>query len=192
MNSEIFKGQLRELLSAAGAALITFGIATGAQVEAGSGFVLSVVMLIWAMRSNVGGEKVMSLTRKAFGAVGAMIVVLEILSEDKTLALLAIIGPIVAMLMSFWQHGGKLDFDRLGIFVVGFLALAFFPSCSISDGVQVRGPVTGLTYKQGPDGLMVEADEDTVTWWQEVFWRVQSGEKIGDVLSKGGEVNFDK
>jgi hypothetical protein len=187
MKSEIFKGQLREILNMAGAAFITFGIATGEQVAAGSGLVLSVAVLIWALRENVGREKILSLTRKVFGAVGTMIVVLEVLSPEKTGALIAVVGPLLAMFLSFWQHGGKLDGGKLGLLVVSVLALSFFPSCAISEGLKIRGPVSGLTYAQGPDGIEVTADEETVSWWRELVFRVSSGEKIGDVLRDSGK-----
>jgi hypothetical protein len=183
--SDLVKGQVREILSAAGAAVSAFGFATGAEIEAFSGLILSLVMLAWGLKHKSGAKAVVSLIRKVFGAGGAVLVVLEVLSPEKSLALVALVGPFLAMFSSFWTHGGRVgdvNFVWLGalFFVVGFL-----PGCGVSaePGTDVRGPVSGIRYVTGEDGkLGARVDAITLGQWFLKVTRLAQGEDFKAVI----------
>ena len=105
-----------------------------------------------------------SLVRKVFGAGGAVLVVYEVLSPEKSLALVALVGPFLAMFSSFWTHGGRVgdvNFVWLGAL---FFAVGFLPGCGVP--ADVRGPVSGVRYVTGEDGkLGARVDAITLGEW---------------------------
>lgn len=130
MTREQLQGQVRELVNVAGGALAAFGIFSENQVASIVGLVMSVVMLAWGFRGKDSVEKLMSAIRKAAGAFGAFIVAFEWLEPERATALVAVVGPLFAVLSSNWYHKGKAPSGRFPMIALLFCLVLFLPSCA--------------------------------------------------------------
>jgi ABC-type multidrug transport system fused ATPase/permease subunit len=145
MTREQFSGQVRELLNVTGAAVAAWGLYSGNQIEAISGVLLSVVMLAWGFRNKDSVDMLMSLIRKVAGALGAAMVTFELLDEEKATAMLAVLGPLFAIVSSHWHHTGKMPGGggKLPVVILAFGLVFFLPSCTVTLD-ESGNPVFGI------------------------------------------------
>ena len=170
MKKEQLLGLIREILTAVGAGLVTFGVqAPQVVIESVIGALMVLAGIGWALYANEGTQTIFTLFRKLLSAGGGVAVAFGLMTPEKVEALLGALGPIIALVWSIHSKGGTLPPITSAIML--FLALGSFglTSCAIEltpDGC-VLGTYSksGYNYKAGPcmgeDG---EIDRARIQW----------------------------
>lgn len=97
---------LRELLTAASCALVTYGIGSVSIWEETTGGIMALVMLIWGIRANTGKEQWLSMARKTLSAVGGVLVATGASTPDKVEVLLGVASSSLAVVWSIFKLPG--------------------------------------------------------------------------------------
>lgn len=141
-------GLLRELLTAASAALIAYGIGTAGLWAEVTGGIVAIVMIVWGWRSNAGWEVIASSLRKALSAAAGVCVMTGVLAPDKAEVLLGVALQFVSFAWSIWGKGGDSSTPPPAVPLLFLLAACSFllPSCGeypLTGSVMLRDPATG-------------------------------------------------
>jgi hypothetical protein len=182
-------GLLRELLTAASAALIAYGIGTSGLWEEISGGIVAIVMLIWGIRSNAGWEALSSSLRKALSAAAGVLVMTGVLAPDKAEVLLGLALQFVSFGWSLWGKGGDSATPPAVPLLALLAALSFLlPSCTGVDGLgSVVGSVTVIDPTTGAKGGLTYEKGKPVTASLKAPLKNESGETIGYVDLKSSK-----
>ena len=141
-------GLLRELLAAAGAALVVYGFGTESLWQEVAGGILAGVCLIFGILHNTGAEAWYSLARKVISAIAGVLVVTGTIQPDKAQVLG---GFVMSMLAMVWSAIGKdpggeppgpVDFPMILLMAAACVFLCP-PSCA-------GYPLTGSVYYRDP------------------------------------------
>lgn len=131
MNKDQTLGLVREFSTAAGVALVTFGLATSGTVELVSGVLLAVVSLYFAIKANEGSDVVLSFFRKILSGIAGYLVTVGYLDPAKAEALS---GVVLVLASSVWTIGSKSNGPPTGgnspLWVFALLAICLLPSCT--------------------------------------------------------------
>lgn len=148
MTKDQFQGQLREVLAAAGTALATWGVSDGHQWDPVAGVIAALVSVTWGVLHHRDPDKPgrlrWSLVRKLANVTGAAVVTYGFVSPEKVdslLAMLAVIGPMLALAFSFIDNddgkGGR-GGTSCWIFLLASLSL-LLPGCGTTFGMDHEG-----------------------------------------------------
>ena len=136
MQKERFLGQLRELLTAGASALIAYNIIdSGFDATSLVAAVVAIATVVWSILSHDGLSRIISLVRKALSASGGALVAYGLMTDAQSTALLAISGPVLAMLGSWKANVDGSSEAGSGSFLLlmGLGAvLTLLPSCTVS------------------------------------------------------------
>jgi hypothetical protein len=124
MAKDKFFGLLRELLTALGTGFAAYGYLNSGIWELITGTLVAVASVIWAFHANEGAETLMTLFRKAFSAVGGLLIGLGWITPEKAQSLAGIFSAALAIFWSWKSKGGTLPP------AVPLIALACLLSCS--------------------------------------------------------------
>lgn len=132
MNKDQALGIVRELGTAVGAALVTYGVATSGTIELVSGVVIALVSLIYALKANEGRDIVLSLFRKVLSGVAGVMVGFGYLDPAKAEALS---GVALVLISTVWTFSAKSNGEppaggNSPLWIFALLALFLFPSCA--------------------------------------------------------------
>jgi hypothetical protein len=150
-------GTANELLMAIGAALITFGVnATQSHIETGAGLILAILSLVLTFQRHEGADLIKSGVRKVLSAAGGAAVAFGLVTPDKVEALMAVVGPILAIAWSVNDKGAKVP-KGLPLILITALVVFILPACSSTslvftpDGCILNRYTTdnGQEYKAG-------------------------------------------
>ncbi len=100
-------GLVRELIAAAGGALVAFGITSEAVSASVMGVALAGLSLYLAIESKAGAPKLGTTIRKLLSTIGGAVVVFGIANPEQVEALLGIAGPFVAIVSSYIANGDR-------------------------------------------------------------------------------------
>lgn len=131
MKTEIFKGQVRELVNALATAVAAFGYANEEITMAVGGFVVSAVMFFWGINQKEGVGVLASLARKMAGSIAAASLTFGWINQGELGALEAVFAAVIPLVMMFSAKSNGADPPRgLPLIALGFVAVCFLPSCS--------------------------------------------------------------
>ena len=156
MKKEQALGQIRELLAALGAVLVTWGISDGNQWSPVIGVLIAAYSLTWGLLHHrdpaTPGRMSWSLVRKFINVLGTALVTYGVLHPDRFNALVplvAALGPLLAAHFS-WVDNNPEDGPQdpgppLWIFLLALIPL--LPSCGTEYPITARAtyldPATG-------------------------------------------------
>lgn len=138
MNRDQFLGIVREVGTAVGVALVTFGVTTSGTVETVLGVLISAVALVYALKANDGRDIVLSLMRKVLSGVAGGMVAWGYLDPAKADAIMAVVLVVVSSAWSFSSNsnGSPPGGGNSPLWVFALIAVFLFPSCAgIMSGV---------------------------------------------------------
>jgi len=183
VKKEIILGQLRELLNIIGAGLLVWGIGNESLWESVGGALLSLMTLIWVIRSKDGFEIIFSALRKVIGALGGLMIVTEWMDPEKVSAITAVLVSVIPFVWSLYSNGdGASKGGKLPMWILIFaLGALFLPSC----GWPAKGGIFIFDADSGAKGG-IELGGDGARVYGKIY-DAETGELIG-----GGDVVFER
>lgn len=198
MTKEQAIGQLREVLTAAGAVLATWGISDGNGWAPAIGAVLALASLLWgvAWHRDKGkpGKVRWTLVRKFVNALGAAAVTYGVLNPDKVQSvdtLLAAIGPVVASATSWISNGG--DGTSSGSPLLLVVALMPFFALAGCETMAIRGSVGYIDPNTGTKaGMTYEPGSHSAGWYVKVPWSGKDKDSASGALVLEGDIPVEQ
>lgn len=189
MKKDQLLGLIRELSNTVGAALVTYGILSGEMMQLALGLVMCIASLFFAIANREGKDIVFTLIRKLLSAGGGVAIALGVITPDKIEALVAVVGPMLALIWSVRSNGPGIS---KGVSFCILLTLVLcLPSCAgltvdlgsdPNDG-EIRTPVSGIVLRDnGQGGAKAVIDSATVKRWF----------NLASVLIDKGEIEYAK
>ncbi len=164
MTRKQFEGQLREVVTAIGAAFGAWGVLSDEKLAGIAGLLVSVAVLLWCVANKDRGEILFSVFRKVLAASGSVLVVFGIMEPDKVEFLAGAILPLMSFWASFKSNGEKSRFNVGGLPVLFFLGLISLslPSCVVSLGEDgdIKGEIDWHAVRGGISAVV----NDPVIW----------------------------
>ncbi|MCW1885513.1 hypothetical protein OKA04_12305 [Luteolibacter flavescens] len=151
MNKDQALGIVREVGTAIGAALVTYGVTTSSTVELVSGVIIALVSLVFALKANEGLDVVLSLIRKVLSGASGVLVAYGIIDPAKAEALS---GVALVLISTSWtisaKSNGTSGAGTTPLWIFALLALFLTPSCT--------GVYAGITGQPIPSEPVKTAD----------------------------------
>lgn len=129
MNKDQFTGLLRELLTAVGAALVTWGTLNDGLWQTISGAIMTALMIAWAVYWNEGREMLYTLVRKLISSVAGVVVATGVLTPERADVLVGVAMSVVSLAWAIYAKGGGLPPGSTP--VLAFAACLLCSSCSM-------------------------------------------------------------
>lgn len=145
MNKEQFSGLLRELLTAVGAALVTWGISSAGMWQEITGLIMAAVGIGWAWSHHEDKGLKLSAVRKLISAGAGVAVASGVMSPEKVEVLLGVTGSLVTLVWSMWDKGGTPPSATPLL----LLAALMFTSCGGQMRITEDGCILGSYVRDG-------------------------------------------